>query len=148
MEVNPSEISPNSFSVILFHAPFCGHCRRFKPIFDTIQPSISKCGAKAYEVNVEQHPNPPLWMTAGQITTVPRIVILRNGKSRVYNGERDIESISSEVCGSLSGGSNKQLPHKLQLWRKATMEALGKFSIPKKGTSDYNKIRSVYDRMK
>ena len=152
MEVSPSQISLKDQAVVLFHAPFCGHCRRFKPLFDDIPNVLKKrnCAVKAYEVNVEQYPNPPGWMTGGPITTVPRIVFLDKGNARIFEGERIIEDIAAQACemgrGTLSGGE-KSLPPKLLIWREATLKALGKFSIPKKGSEDYFKIRKVYEMM-
>jgi thiol-disulfide isomerase/thioredoxin len=152
MEVSPSQISLNDRAVVLFHAPFCGHCRRFKPLFDDI-PNVLKtlnCSVKSFEVNVEKYPNPPGWMTAGPINTVPRVVFLDKGKARVFEGDRVIADIAAQACeldkGTLSGGG-KSLPLKLMMWREATVKALGKFSIPKKGTVDYEKVRKVYETM-
>jgi thiol-disulfide isomerase/thioredoxin len=150
MEVAPSQISRDDYAVVLFHAPFCGHCRRFKPLFDEIPHVLKKlgCAAKAFEVNVEEHSSPPAWMTGGTITTVPRVVFLKDGKAKVFEGERDISVIAKEACtsGSLSGGS-RGLPPKLMMWREATIKALGKFVIPKKDTPEYKRIKEVYEMM-
>lgn len=106
------------------------------------------CPAKAFEINVEDHPNPPAWMTGGPISTVPKVVFLNNGTSRAYEGERDISLIAKEACNfNLSGGSAKTLPPKLMMWREATIKALGKFSIPRRHTEEYRRVREVYEKM-
>jgi hypothetical protein len=148
MDVNPNQITKEFVGVVLFYAPFCGHCRRFKPEFEMVPPLIKKCGAKALMVNLEVYSNPPRWMTDGDILTVPRIVFLNKGKASVFTGERNINDIATKVCNfvgpNLQGGATVD---KLRLWRQAILTALGTFRVPRKGTQDYDVTKREYEKL-
>jgi len=111
MEVTPPQVPKHGKFVVLFYAPYCGYCREYKPVFEQLQRylDMEKCGVKALMVNVETT-SPPSWMSAGPITTVPKVVLLHNGSAKVFPSEhrKDLELLAHEACsysGGIMGGS-------------------------------------------
>ena len=48
---------------------------------------------------------------------------------------------------SRSRSPNPKAKAALSKWRRAIMETLDSYRIPRKGTEDYRRVRAAYDRM-
>lgn len=104
MEIDPSLIPREGVAVILFYAPWCGHCQRFKPEFEEVSRILESNGstARAYAVNVDLFKT-PLALTGGEpITGVPTVVILENGMTQKYQGPMTADHIVRKVISATS----------------------------------------------
>lgn len=59
--------------LISFGATWCGPCKGMK----TVVSEIEKDGVKVYRIDVDEF---PAYMRSWKITTIPAVVVLRNGK--------------------------------------------------------------------
>ena len=80
-------ITKKGIFVILFYVDWCGHCTKFKPIFEKLS-SNSKLNKKINfcKLDCEQYKNIPDKL---QIGGYPTILISNNNKVDTYNGPRD-----------------------------------------------------------
>jgi len=81
-------ISLSENSVCLYYANWCGHCQVFKPKFKKMKFE----SYKKYALNID-YDRGNLKITGGKpITSVPTVIIIKNGKSMVYEGDlKDLE---------------------------------------------------------
>ena len=76
--------------ITLYHAEWCGHCRKFKPVWDQLKEKLKGSGIKVAEY--EDGQNKQQVENAG-ITGFPTIRITKNGQTTDYQGPRDLDSI-------------------------------------------------------
>lgn len=67
-------------SVILFYAPWCGYCKKFKPIWNHIVDNLK---VQTYTFNMDNGPVPTEFSNLG-IKTVPKLVTIKNGEKEVW----------------------------------------------------------------
>ena len=71
--------------LISFGAVWCGPCRGMK----TVVSEIERDGVKVYRIDVDEYPT---YMRSWKITTVPAIIVLKNGKETA----RHVGAITAE----------------------------------------------------
>jgi len=80
-----SFVDANPIAVIRFHAPWCGACKMFGPVFDSVAPRVD--GAAFAEVNVDAQPKAS---SRYGISALPTTIIFRNGKeAKKFSGSMD-----------------------------------------------------------
>ena len=84
------------FYVVLYYLPYCGWCKKFKPIFESFSKEMKrlKIPGKTFMVDVTNKMGMiPENLTAGPFQTVPRVVFMDHGKSILYEGKRTVEDL-------------------------------------------------------
>lgn len=85
--------SGNKPSIILYKAEWCGHCQRFKPTWKELKQKYNNISFKEYDANLHQDK-----MTQENITGYPTIhFINKSGEKIEYNGQRDVDSITTFI---------------------------------------------------
>lgn len=100
-------MSVNSKEIVLYHAEWCGHCKKFTPLWDNFVAQINEhkddiknkynvvITAKDYE---ETDPENKELIAEKNIAGFPTIHI----NDREYKGERDISAIVKEIIPNIS----------------------------------------------
>lgn len=70
-----SFVDANPIAVIRFHAPWCGACKIFGPVFDSVAGQIQGIGFA--EVNTEQQPVASQYF---RIQALPTTIIVKDGR--------------------------------------------------------------------
>ena len=83
--------------LVLYHADWCGHCQRFKPVWDGLKESL-KTNMAEIEVSYQDHAD------FSTVQGFPTIVLIENGSRTLYQGDRNPESIQTFVQGSKQTG--------------------------------------------
>ena len=87
-------------SMVLFHADWCGHCKKFKPTWDKVSKEVNKDNEKKMiKLNLGENTkeNEDL-MKKYNVDGFPTILKLSNGSIKeVYSGARDEKSLKSFV---------------------------------------------------
>lgn len=96
-------------SVVLFYAPWCGHCERFMPQYDAFSTQASaalpdlvvakinydKYGPEVHKLNIGDH------LVAGGVSEYvkgfPTVAFFHDNRMSVYKGERTTEALMSSV---------------------------------------------------
>ena len=95
-ESDPAKIMNSSEpTLIFFHAPWCGHCKRAKPEFEKLMKKISGMkGKKAAMINCDEHQD---IARDNDVQGFPTIRYYHEGpkskKFREYAGDRSMESM-------------------------------------------------------
>lgn len=101
------ESTPSSFGtdiqggkkLVLFYADWCGHCKKFKPIWD----DMSNGNDKLLKIDLGgDDPNNAAIMDKYNVDGFPTVALLNNGNlEQTYNGERSKEALSNFISKSL-----------------------------------------------
>ena len=93
--------------VVMFHAPWCGHCKQMKPAFteaaeklQTTHPHVSlvRYDADKHREDLAGLPQDYGKNLAQIVQGYPPIVFFRaRGKASIYTGARDAESLEAAV---------------------------------------------------
>ena len=91
-------------TLALFYAPWCGHCKRFEPVYNQFQQSYS---GPAKVVSVDCDENKALAQQHG-IKGFPTIRLYPNGMSDAsnfdeYSGERTVAGLTSYLSQKVTG---------------------------------------------
>jgi len=81
--------------IVLVYANWCGHCKRFKPIYiessKILGSVINLC-----QIDADKSPN---FLTAFNVNSFPTILIFKDGKVKEYQGYRGTANeFSGEIC--------------------------------------------------
>lgn len=93
----------NVNAVILFYAPWCGHCRDIKPIYIQMAEKFKRSNVKAFAVNGDKNKDllrridPDVW--GYQVRGFPTIIGYSNGK---YYSEYGMDPNNREVFRTLN----------------------------------------------
>jgi len=85
----------------LFYADWCGHCKRFKPVFDTQLPQLiqrKRLPCKLMAINADQQPQ---LVQKYNIKGFPTMILEKNGRLIEYNGDRTVRDIESFISKNL-----------------------------------------------
>lgn len=85
-------------SFVKFFAPWCGHCKRLSPIWDTLRQLFKKQnGVNIFKVNCNSGVNKEL-CDSEQIESFPTLLLYKDGfKVSEYSGSRSIEDLADFV---------------------------------------------------
>lgn len=75
-------------SMVLFYAPWCGHCKNMMSDWDALQSKAPK-GVKIVKVNCDEHPEVA---SRHNVEGFPTIVLFKGGKKIYFTGERNLEN--------------------------------------------------------
>ena len=85
----------NGKNLVLYYAPWCGHCKKFLPEWKRLEakgiPGVTLTAVNAVEEKAKAQ-------EAG-VKGYPTIILYKNGKKNVYSGNRTVEAIESWVKG-------------------------------------------------
>lgn len=89
----------NRPGMLLIYADWCGHCQRFKPVFNKIQSNIGMSFACA-SINDEELQNNPQLMKSLNFRGFPTIKFFdQHGKiTHDYDGDRNSSEILDHIC--------------------------------------------------
>jgi len=97
--------------ITLYHANWCGHCKRFKPTWDALKDVFAKNNVQYEEF--EDSTNENEIENAG-VEGFPTIRITdEKGDEYDYNGERSAEGILHEILPNLQMGGKRQKSYKI-----------------------------------
>lgn len=81
-------------TVILFYANWCGHCQKFKPEWEKFKQQYGK------EIKCEEHEDASMdrnLMKKYGVQGYPTIIIIINGETREYQGQRTADGIYAYI---------------------------------------------------
>ena len=67
----------NEYTIIDFWAKWCGPCKQFVPIFDTLSNTLSSAKLTFEKVNVDDDPDRA---ATNNVMTLPTVILYHNGK--------------------------------------------------------------------
>lgn len=88
----------------LYYANWCGHCTRFKPVWEEMKPELEDMGVSCYEYEDSQD---SAKVKAANVQGFPTIRVTQNGITADYDGPRTKEAIMSVFSGQ--GGGARQM---------------------------------------
>jgi protein disulfide-isomerase-like protein len=97
-EINDEDSSVlQSNCIVMFHAPWCGHCKTTKPVFEKVAEKFKKISHKIKFGMVNGDNNPEL-KTRYSVGGYPTILHIKNGvQMDEYNEQREIDQMSKWV---------------------------------------------------
>lgn len=92
--------------VTLYYANWCGHCKTFKPVWDSLKPYFDK--NKVEYIDYEETAFPDI-IKNDKIEAFPTIMIEKNGMKYEYNGDRTVDGLVRELMPNLQLGGSKRI---------------------------------------
>ena len=90
--------------VTLYHADWCGHCQKFKPVWKALTSLLDKKNIQYDDFEDNKNANE---VAAANIQGFPTILISKNGETYQYNGDRSLDGLVREVIPDLQIGGSK-----------------------------------------
>lgn len=93
-------------TITLYHANWCGHCRRFLPVWEDLKRELDKIGIEHREYEEGQNPE---MIKEANISGFPTLRI-NKGKEYDYKGPRTVDAIIAELTdreGPVQAGGNR-----------------------------------------
>lgn len=97
----------NNEEIVLFYAPWCGHCKKMMPEWDSLGNKVGNVNVK--KINSDEHNE---LVSKNNVQGFPTIIYFKNGMNNgdgeVYEGSRDSTSLRNWISakGTLSTGPN------------------------------------------
>eukprot|EP01129_Flabellula_baltica_P007511 TRINITY_DN2931_c0_g2_i1.p1 TRINITY_DN2931_c0_g2~~TRINITY_DN2931_c0_g2_i1.p1 ORF type:complete len:203 (-),score=48.71 TRINITY_DN2931_c0_g2_i1:16-624(-) len=86
--------------IVLFYAPWCGHCKSIAPVYRQLGEALDGTDVSIGQINAEENGS----ISRGHgITGFPVVKFLSGGKAHVFKGRRTVEAMKEFV---LSGYKN------------------------------------------
>jgi thiol-disulfide isomerase/thioredoxin len=85
----------------LFYADWCGHCKRFKPVFDNELPQViqrKRLPCKLMAINADEQPE---LVQRYNVKGFPTMILEKNGRLIEYNGDRTVGDIEKFISKNL-----------------------------------------------
>ena len=81
----------NDKTLILFKADWCGHCNKFKPVWEKLQQTEK---IKFVTYDADQHKNE---VKSFQVQGFPTLLLKRGNEAIEYTGGRDLNSLKEFI---------------------------------------------------
>lgn len=114
--------------VMLFYADWCGHCKRFEPVWQHLKKEFSANGIEHEEHESKEEKI----MEQFDIQGFPTIKIEEEGVVSEYRGSRDPDSIltylgvdvsqTAQAGGGLNGSSNELMKSRYLTYKKLYLD--------------------------
>ena len=82
--------NPNKNIIVYYYAPWCGHCKKMSPIYDTFAAGGRKHGFKAVKINADKYKSDPKHKVEG----FPQIIGIKGNLIKFYKAPRDVENLT------------------------------------------------------
>lgn len=103
-----SSISEFDTALVMFYAPWCGHCKRLKPDFEKAASILNKNDPPIYLVKVDCTESGKSTCSNFDVSGYPTLKIFRLGKvAKEYNGPRNADGIVKYMKSQVGPGSKK-----------------------------------------
>jgi len=86
-------IAADKDALVFFYAPWCGHCKKFEPVYKELAAKLSSVSNSLLVARIDATKND---VEGVDVTGFPSLFLYRNGKKDqplTYDGERDVTSI-------------------------------------------------------
>jgi len=105
----------NTITVYLFYAPWCHHCKTFKPQWDEFKKSALSNDIKTVDVNSDD--NNDSLINKYNIQGFPTIIIAYNNNWKQYTGPRTVQGLKQELnISSNNTTSNNTSSDKINIY--------------------------------
>jgi len=95
----PWKLKDDACGLVLFYAPWCGHCKNVKPEWDAAAKQVGFCDYYAF--NCDAHKDYVSKNNNGLVNGYPTIIIYKKGKpAGNYDGNRDRQSFIKACMGT------------------------------------------------
>jgi len=82
--------NPNKSIIVYYYAPWCGHCKKMSPIYDTFAAGGRRHGFKTVKINADKYkPNPK-----HRVEGFPTFVGLKGNLITIHKAERTNEALT------------------------------------------------------
>ncbi|EAL61701.1 protein disulfide isomerase [Dictyostelium discoideum AX4] len=86
-----NSVSEHDVTLVMFYAPWCGHCKTLKPLYEEAAKQLSANKKIAIaKVDCTQHEQ---LCKQNKVQGYPTLVVFKNGKAEPYEGDRTTKSI-------------------------------------------------------
>ncbi|KDO28117.1 hypothetical protein SPRG_06772 [Saprolegnia parasitica CBS 223.65] len=84
--------------LVMFHAPWCGHCNKLLPTFGKVATALKAKGILAGSIDGTNVANRPL-MQAFRIASYPTILMLHDTSYTLFEGDRSVDALVAFADG-------------------------------------------------
>ena len=104
----------NTKSMVVFHAPWCGHCKALAPVVEELakqRPDIKVLKINASKYGSEMRENAAAFNNImSDVPGFPTIVFFGNGERQVHAGQRTVENLAAQYDAYQTGPAKAASP--------------------------------------